>query len=199
MTQTQQTPSEPAQGARRYPRTFGGLIASMIVAVIGVVAYWALQNATHDRPEIQPEAVDYLGTVQTVQEAKYAIAYPPTLPAGAIATAVRFTPGDRPVWGLSVLTKDDKFIGVEQENEDLSTLLTTYVDKHARQGKDVTLTSGLATGPTAWTTWSDSGGDHAFATKLGTTTVVVYGSASVEDLQAVAESLTTAPTTAQTR
>jgi hypothetical protein len=193
VTQTQDAPSKPTQGARRYPRTFGGLIGSMIVAVIGVVIYWALQNATHDRPEIQPEAIDYLGTVQTVQEAKYTVAYPPSLPEGWMATAVRFTPGDRPVWGLSILTADQKYVGVEQEDDDLSTLLTTYVDKHARQGEDVTLDSALSTSPTTWTTWSDAGGDHALATEIDGQTLLVYGSAPVADLTEVAESLTLPP------
>lgn len=192
MTQTQQASPEPTQGARRYPRTFGGLIGSMIVAVVAVVIYVVLQNGTHERPDIQPEAVDYLDTVATVQAASYTIAYPPTLAQGDIATAVRFTPGDRPAWGLSVYTAGEKFIGVQQQDDSLSSLLTTYVDKKARQGKDVTLGGPLGA---TWTTWSDAGGDHAFATEVEGDTVLVYGSAPVAELRAMAQSLTTAAVT----
>ncbi len=78
---------------------------------------------------------------------------------------MRFTPGDRPVWGLGMLTSAragaGAYAGVEQEDADLDTLLDTYVDKAARQGEDVTITpvdaaaaAGIAT---TWTTWSDSG------------------------------------------
>ncbi|UDY22902.1 DUF4245 domain-containing protein [Nocardioides sp. Kera G14] len=200
MTQTAPSPSagqptEPTQGARRYPRTFGGLIGSMVVAVIAIVAYWGIQNLTHDHPEVKLDAVAYTETVGTVQEAGYTVAYPSSLPTGWKATSVHFTPGDHPTWGLGILTKSGTYAGVAQADVDLSSLLTTYVDKAARQGADATIRSQIGS---TWSTWSDSGGDHAFATTIDVKgakqAVLVYGSAPVADLRDLAASLTTAPT-----
>ncbi|MFT4261767.1 MAG: DUF4245 family protein [Nocardioides sp.] len=192
MTQTAPSP-EPTQGARRYPRTFGGLIGSMVVLVLAVVVYWGVQNLTHDHPTVKPEAVAYRETVAQVQQAGYTVAYPTSLDKGWKATSVHFTPGDRPAWGLGVLTSAGTYVGVAQEDADLSDLLTTYVDTSARQGADATISSPVGS---TWTTWSDSGGDHAYATTLSVggeeQTLLVYGSASTADLQSVVESLSTA-------
>lgn len=186
--------SEPQSGARRYPRTFGGLIGSMIVLVLVVVAFVVVRGLFRDTPEIHPEAVDYRGTVATVQEAGYTVAYPSSLPSDWIARDPLFTPGDRPTWGLPMLTEDGRFVGIQQQDAPLSDLLDTYVPNGARQGEDVRLESGLgsAVGPT-WTSWSDGKRDHAFATELGGDTLLVYGSASVEDLETLVRLLTVAP------
>ena len=42
-----------------------------------------------------------------------------------------------------------------------------------------------------WQTFSDPGGDHAFAAELGEETVLVYGSAPEDELRALVASLTT--------
>lgn len=182
--------SEPQTGARRYPRTFGGLIGSMIVLVLAVVAYYVVQRAFHDEPEVRPEAVDYLQTVQAAQQGGYTIVYPASLPAGWRATEVHFTPGDRPVWGLPMLTDDGRYVGIQQEDAPLDDLLDTYLPKGAHQGADAHLDSPVGS---TWTTWSDGKRDHAFATQVGEDTVLVYGSAPVADLERLVGLLTTAP------
>jgi hypothetical protein len=173
----------------------------MIVLVIAVLAYWGFQEFFNERPEIKPEAVAYLETVGAVQDGGYTVAYPPSLPSGWIATSVRFTPGDRPVWGLGTLTDAGDYAGVEQEDADLDTLLDTYVDKAARQGDDVTITPSVTGASpeiaTTWTTWSDTDGDHALATTMTIEdeqqTLLVYGSAPMADLKDLAASLVTTP------
>ena len=44
-----------------------------------------------------------------------------------------------------------------------------------------------------WRTFSDPGGDHAYAAEVGGQTVLVYGSAPQDELETLVESLTTAP------
>lgn len=194
MTQIAQQAPEPKQGARRYPRTFGGLIGSMVVAVLAIVAYWVLQNATHQHPDVRPESVAYLETVGEAQQGGYTLVYPPSLPTGWKATSIHLTPGDSPIWGLGFLTARGDYVGVQQQESSLGDLLDTYVDKAARRGADTRIASPIAS---TWSSWSDSGGDHAFATTFKvsgrTQMLLVYGSAPVADLTAVAESLTTAP------
>jgi hypothetical protein len=182
--------SELQTGARRYPRTFGGLIGSMIVLVLAVVGYYVVQNATHDQPEVKVEAADYLDTVRSVQQAGVRVAYPASLPEGWIARDPRFTPGDRPVWGLPMLTDDGRYVGVQQQDAPLSDLLDTYLPEGARQGEDVRLDSPVAS---TWTSWSDGKRDHAFAAEVGEDTLLVYGSAPVADLEELVRRLTTAP------
>jgi hypothetical protein len=183
--------SEPRTGARRYPRTFGGLVGSMIVLVLAVVGYWVVQNLTHDEPHVKPEAVDYLDTVRAVQRTGVQVVYPRTLPQGWIAREPRVTLDDRPVWGLPMLTDDGRFVGIQQEDESLDDLLGTYLPKGAHRGDDVRLPSGLA-GVTTWSSWSDGSRDHAFAATVGEDTLLVYGSAPVDDLEKLVGLLTTA-------
>lgn len=187
VTQTQ--PAPPTQGAKRYPRTFGGLIASMIVTVVAVVGYWLAQNAANDTPEMAPEPVDYLEAVTLMQGAGLTVAYPQELPEGWTATSVHPRAGDEPAWGIGLLTDDGKFAGVRQEDASAHELVETYVDENAEEGDEVALESSIA--PT-WATWSDEKGDHAYAAELGDDVVLVYGSAPAEELEALAESLTTA-------
>ena len=188
--------SEPQSGARRYPRTFGGLIGSMIVLVVAVVGYWVAQNLTHDEPHVKPEAVDYLSTVRAVQGAGVKVVYPRSLPSGWIArdSDNKFVPGDRPVWQLPILTKDGRFVGIHQTNAPLKDLLAQDLPNGAKQGADLRIESDLGGGkPTSWSSWSDGKRDHAFATQVGGDTLLVYGSAPVGDLKRLIGLLTTAP------
>ena len=164
----------------------------MIVLVLAVVGYYVIQNVTHDEPDGTPVAVDYLTTVRDIQAGGYTVAYPATLPKGWLATDVNFTPGDRPSWGLPMLTGARKFVGIQQENAPVRDLLDTALPQGAKQGADVTIPSGLA-GDQTWSSWSDGKRDHAFSRQVGKDTVLVYGSAPVGDLKKLIGLLTVAP------
>jgi hypothetical protein len=164
----------------------------MIVLVAAVVGYWVIQNVTHDQPEGRPVAVDYLDTVKAVQGAGIQIAYPRSLPEGWIAQEPTFTPGDRPVWTLPMLTDAGRYVGIHQADAPLEDMLATDMPNGARQGEDVQIDSDLP-GVTTWSSWSDGTRDHGFATTVGHDTLLVYGSAPVEDLKRLIGLLTTAP------
>lgn len=186
--------SEPQTGARRYPRTFGGLVGSMIVLVAAVVGYWVVQNVLHDQPEGKPVAVDYLDTVKAIQGAGIQVAYPQSLPHGWIAQESTFTPGDRPVWMLPMLTDEGRYVGIHQADAPLSDMLETDMPNGAHQGEDVQIASDLpGDQANTWSSWSDGSRDHGFATTVGDDTLLVYGSAPVEDLKKLIGLLTTAP------
>ena len=79
-----------------------------------------------------------------------------------------------------MLTDDEKFVGLRQQDDDLDTLLETYVDDERRRGRhgDRGQPARLASGrsgrtPAATTRTSASVGDDE---------VLVYGSAPTEDL-----------------
>lgn len=187
-------PEQPADQGRarpsRYPRTANGLIGSLIVTLLFIGAFVALRALNRNDLEVKPTSVDYLASVGFAQDSGFEPAYPESLPKGWIATSVDFTPGDRPVWGIGMLTDDGKFVGLRQADESVDDLLHTYVDKDPAEGDKVEVTGSVAP---SWRTFSDSGGDHAYAAELAGDTVLVYGSASLADLREVLDDLTVAP------
>jgi hypothetical protein len=176
-------------GSSRYDRSYGGLIASLLVTVLVVVAYVGLRALNRDDLEVRPEPVDYAEPVAAAQDAGFTLVYPRELPRGWIVTKLDFERGEHPAWGMDLLTDDGEFLGLRQEAADLEELLATYVDESPERGGNVTLESGVAT---AWEEWSDEGGDHAYSADVtsvdgsagqdGGATLLVYGSASEEDL-----------------
>jgi hypothetical protein len=185
----------PPEQPSRYNRSFGGLIAAMIVTVLFVAGYVGFRAAFREQPDIKPN-VDYLSCVAYLQEADVAIVHPQELPAGWRANGIFFERGTPPQWRLGILTDDDEFVGVVQQKGDLDDLLAEYVDESPGQGDDVSPQNDL--GATTWQTWSDVGGDHAFSTELtdgplAGQTVLVYGSAPLADQQTFLERLTLAP------
>ncbi len=182
----------PPSGARpaRYPRTTNGLIGSLIVTVLVVGAVVGLGALNGDKPEVKPTSVDYLSAVGFAQEGGYDVVYPSALPEGWMATSLDFTPGDRPDWGVGMLTDRGTFVGLRQEDASLGSLLATYVDEESVEGAEITVEGSVAS---VWRSFSDEGGDLAFAAEVGEDTVLVYGSASSDDLLLILESLTTEP------
>ena len=181
------------QGARRYPRTFAGLIASMIVLVAAVVGFWALNNAFHKHPEGGAVAVDYRKAVSELQEAKapLQVVYPRTLPSGWTVTSADYTPqsglGTAPSWSLGAVTDDDTFVGLRLESAPLASLLSTYVDKDSEKGDPTTIETEFGD---SWATYTDRGGDTGYARTVGDHVLLVYGSADKADFTAFMQSLT---------
>ena len=174
----------------RYQRSISGGIGSIIVLVLVVLAFVFFRGAFRDNDAVETEPVDYLAVVGPAQESGFEIVYPPSLPQGWRATSVDFDPGTRPAWGVGMLTDDDEFVGLRQEDADLDGLLDFYVDEEAVEGRAVNVDGAIVT---RWQEWSDDGGDHAYAATIGDYEVLVYGQAPVEDLLTVVRSLTDAP------
>ena len=188
-------PAAAPEQPSRYNRSFGGLVAAMIATVVFVAAYVGFRALTRDQPDIEPH-VDYVSCVGYLQEADVQVVYPRNLPPGWRATSISFERGAPPQWRMGMVTDDDEFVGVVQDQDDVDDLLDHYVDPSPRQGDDASPENTL--GATTWQTWSDTGGDHAFSTVLDTgplagQTLLVYGSASVADQEAVVGLLTLDP------
>jgi len=189
-------PAEPApERPSRYDRSFGGLLAAMVVTVVFVGGYVGFRALTRDQPEIEPK-VDYASCVALLQDADVSVVHPSSLPGGWRATGVHFDRTAPAEWRLALVTDDDEFVGVVQQEQDVDDLLAEYVDESADQGEDASPENAL--GITTWQTWSDNGGDHAFSAEptsgpLAGQTVLVYGSATVADQENVLGLLTLDP------
>jgi hypothetical protein len=175
----------------RYPRTMNGLVGAMAVLVVAVLGLVGFLSLFRDEPDIEPERVDYLEIVGLAQEAGLHPAYPAELPEGVTATRAEVTPDDRPDFDLTLLTDDDEFIGVVWTDEDLDDLLSERVDDEDVEEADPLSVSGSIAAE--WAGYADPGGDLAYAAEVRNHTVLVYGSASEDDLAAIVSSLTFAP------
>ena len=184
MSQAPETGQPP-----RYNRSFGGLAGSMIVLVLVVLGIVVFRAAFRSTPTYEPDPVDYRALVASLQENGLSPAYPASLPDGWFVKDATFKPGERPVLDLALTTSDDHFAGIHEEDEDVDTLVDTYVGTDATEGDTVAVDSAAAP---RWRTFSDPGGDHAYAAELGNQTVLVYGSAPDDELRTLVESLTTA-------
>ena len=175
----------------RYQRSAGALVGALLVTMVAILAFVALRAAVRRDLEVRPEAIDYLEAVRNLQDAGRDVVYPQPLPEGWIVTSVDSSPGERPVWGLGMLTDDGAFVGVRQEDESASDLVDTYVDEEAAAGEPLGTPGAVAD---SWESWTDEGGDVGYTAELaGDTTLLVYGSAGEDAVQALLERLTTEP------
>ncbi len=174
----------------RYNRSFGGLIGSIIVLVLVVIGIVLFRGAFRNTPEYQPDDVDYLEMVASIQQLGLEPVYPPELPAGWSTKTASFDSGDRPAVDMVFTTDDAHTAGVHQADESTTDLLDTYVGDGAHENGD-TLTTGVGT----WTGWDDTDADHAWTTELGDDTVLVYSSGDADALRSFVQSLTTAELT----
>jgi len=184
-----QQPPAPGRRPARYPRTANGLVGSLLVTVLFIGAFVAFRALNRENLEVRPEPVDYLAQVSALQERGVDVVYPADLPEGWIATSAHFIPGDDPAFGVGLLTDDEEFVGVRQEDAPVEQLLATYVDDEATEGEELVVTGSVAR---TWRSFRDAGGDGAYVATLGDEEVLVYGSAGAADLRRVIELLTTA-------
>jgi hypothetical protein len=174
----------------RYQRSASSLVIAMVVTVGAVVVLVGLRSLLSEDVEVRPPDLDYLERVVQVQDAGVEIVYPADLPDGWQATRVELEPGEPPAFGLNMLTDDEKFAGLRQENASIDDLLERYVVEDTDQGEPWRTTGSAAE---TWETYSDERGDLAYAAAVGETTVLVYGSADRADLETLVGLLTTRP------
>ena len=174
----------------KYQRSAGGLVAALVITVVavgGLLWFLGLFRADVDN---RPDEVDYLGIVGEAQDARLMPVYPSALPDGWIATGFDPVGGEEPVYDLRLLTDDDRFVGVHEETAPASDLLREYVDKDTSTTDIYSTDTSVAE---AWQGYEDAGGDSAYVSEVDGRTILVYGSASPADLQAVIDALTTKP------
>lgn len=186
--------AEPTGRAGRYQRSAAGLVVSLVVTVVAVGGLlWFMGIFRHDL-EVKPDEVDYLANVASLQKSGVHPVYPSSLPDGWIATGVDFVREDDNAFGIRMLTDDEKFVGVREEKSSSTAMLATWVDDAPTQIAPYRVPASVAH-PVArlWEGWKDAGGDTAYSTKVGETTILVFGDASAKELQGIVDSLVTRP------
>lgn len=176
-----------SQQPSRYTRSFSGMVGALIVTVVFVLAFVGWRALFRGEAESVVPEVDWQESVELADEAGFAVVRPSELPAGWQATSVDLVAVGDPRWGLGVLTDGEDFIGIRQEDGSIDELVRSYVDEDAAEGEEATVDSEVTS---TWRTWSDDGGDHGYTTELGDVSLLVYGSAPVEEIEAYIETLT---------
>jgi hypothetical protein len=182
--------SPVSETAGRYQRSTGGMVGALVVTVGVIIAFVVFRAVTRDDLQVDREAIDYLETVGALQESDLLDpVYPPTLPKGWKAVDATFDAEDL-TWSLDLNTGDVEFVGVVQSKRKLADLLETHVDAKASKGDLVTLDSPLAS---TWQAFSDEGGDYALVAKVKGFTVLVFGTASEDEIKDLTSSLVSRP------
>lgn len=164
----------------RYQRSSNGLIGAMIVTLLAIGAFVLVRSLIRADVEVEPEPVDYAAAATAARGAGFDVIAPSSLPSGWIATAIDLSQTDPPRWGLSILTDDEKFVGLRQEDESVDDLVEENIDDDATQGSALSLDSVVGS---EWQTWTDEGGDTGYSIEYGDQTLLVYGSAPAAELQ----------------
>lgn len=197
------------QGSRRYPRTFGGLIASMVVLVVIVVPvvlighWWGDARRDEGNKEIGlgktvngVVPADWASTVRTVQKAEgeqgvdIHVVYPRSLPSGWYAnTDPGFDPGKHPTWTMNFTDGKSGYVGIQQGPGRARDLAKKELGGTPSSGAAVTLDGGLGG---RWTPWTGTDGDHGYSRSFQGSTLIVWGPRDADVRQFLAL-LTTRP------
>jgi Protein of unknown function (DUF4245) len=172
----------------RYERSTSGMVGALIVTLLVILGVVALRACNSTDPDVKPHHVDYLKQVRYAQRTGAELVYPASLPAGWFATSIDFSAGPRPGITLDTLTDDQQYAGFVQSPIAAPVLLTTYVDPSPTSGGAVSVPGSIV--PT-WQKWTDSGGDTALVAHWHHESLMVFGGASLAQLEDLASRLTT--------
>ena len=166
-----------------YRRSTTGMIAAMVVLVGLVLAFVVVREVIRTEPEASVPAVDYEKTVNYArQQTDFPIVAPSPLPEGWRATSVRFVP-EPTRWHLGMLTDRDRYVGLEQAQASVRSMVERHVDREAVRGEPVEIDGAR------WQTWTDEAGDTALVRSRGDATTLVVGTVGRDELVAFVERL----------
>ncbi len=159
-----------SQQTARAQRPVGGLVGAMLVLLVLILGWVGLRNLTSNDPDSPVQNLDYARDVPLARKtAGFDLVAPPSLPNGWRATSVRFTPAPGAHWHLGVLNRQDRYVGLEQGEASVASMVDTYVDEAAERGAPAQVAGRT------WLTFSDAGGDLALVRRAGGTTTLVVG------------------------
>lgn len=170
----------------KYQRSFGGLVAALVITVVLIGGVLWFLGLFRPDVEIEREPIAYRDEIGALQRAGVKPVYPESLPEDWIATGIDTRQG----FQLQMLTGGENFVGIQQDAASVDELLERHVDEDATPTEILEVQGSVAP---AWQGYEDEGGDAAYSAEVGKQVVLVYGSASPEELQDLIGRLTTEP------
>ncbi len=142
-----------------------------LVVLLGLIAVFVVLRAVNRTTPPSPvHAIDYHQDVRYARkQAGIHLLAPPSLPAGWKATTVNYVDGAQEHWHLGCLTGAGRYVGLEQADRPVLTMVRAYVDPQPSRGAPVMIDGA------AWKTYTDSGGDLGLVHRAGNTTTLVVG------------------------
>ena len=173
-----------SQPSPRYERSNRGMLAALIVVVIGVAAYVGIRGLLNDNAASPVQTVDYHRWAKSGRDdGKLQILVPRPMPAGWRATSVTYSTGLAPAWHIGMLTGQGRYVGLEEQWASPAEMVQQYVDSNAVRGKPVRIAGRT------WQVWTDHRGDYALQdsrpskVKEHPETIVVVGDAPPEQIR----------------
>ena len=134
MSDQEPTSVQPGMvGSRRYPRTFNGLIGSLVVLVVAVGGCEVLQNINHTTVSNAACAAvpDWRTSLTQAQAAGVLLDYPGSLPSGWMVTNATWDNDQingQPRWRIGTHSADcSQFAGLIEEQAPARTLIANVV------------------------------------------------------------------------
>lgn len=176
-----------AEARSGYQRSVPGLLGALIVVLVLIASVWVLSRFQHRDTTDPAKTVDYTAELAEAREsAPFDVLAPSPVPPGWRAASVQWDGADPEAasWHLGFLTSTGEYVGLEQGNAPVA---------------DFVAGTTTATQPTeavevAGESWqglvSDDAREHALVRRESGVTMLVTGTASLEELVTFAESLT---------
>lgn len=166
-------------GARKSGSFVDALRTIGVLGALLIASYFVGQIMTvhPDRPQNTVALADAVAGAK--ETARFEVIAPRGLPAGADATSVRFGPH---AWHLGVLTKGNKYLGLEQEQARPATVVHDFAPTSQSAGT-------VTIGGRAWNVRTESDGDRVYVRSFGETSVLVISSATRAETEDYVSSL----------
>ena len=159
-----------SEQSARYQRSVGGLLGALVVLVVLVVGYVVVRAVFTPRDSTPVRSVDYARVVPAArQAARFDLLAPERLPTGWRATSAGFTSGGRQHWHLGVLTDRSRYVGLEQGDRSVASMVDEFVDPGASHRAPTEVAGRI------WATYADAQGDLALVSRQDRTTTLVVG------------------------
>lgn len=170
-----------SERAGRYQRSFSGLMGSMIILLIVVMAFVAFRGFNRDAPESPVKAIDYTeGLTEIRSVANFPVLAPVSLPEGWIATSARFIGRQPQSWHLGVLNEERRYLGLEQvEGASVRSMVTEFVDDEYEERDPVG----------GWQAFAGADGDNGLVRQGEGYITLVMGRLPFDELASYASSL----------
>ena len=105
----------PPEKPGRYQRSASGMVGAMVLLVVLVGGFVAVQALGRDHDVEPVRTVDYRPVAQQARTARTLFVFTPDpMPAGWRATSVSYVPGRAPSWHLGMLTDQGSYVGIEE-------------------------------------------------------------------------------------
>jgi hypothetical protein len=148
--------------------------------LLGAFVVGQLVTVTPERPERRVELADAVAGARA--STGFDVVAPAALPKGWVANSARFGPD---AWHLGVLTRQDKYIGLEQATMSVKGIVHDFAPKSRAVGE-------VQLNGKTWRVRTESDGDRIYVRDFGKTSVLVIGSARRTELERYVSSLVSA-------